>query len=148
MDPLSIASGIAGLLGVCYQVGPVLMNFYCAVEIVDTKINGLQGTVENFVQVLTLMKVTLKRDEIQTSFHATGHISNHWNHLSSTIKDGQETLSQLWDLLEGVNRRTSVLSGTRKHARLQRAAEEIGMYQQQIQCYKDTLQLSLQAVTV
>jgi Fungal N-terminal domain of STAND proteins len=148
MDPFSIATGVAGLLSVCYQIGPVLFNLYCAIEIVDTKINRLQVSVESFIQLLTLMQDTLKREEIRTSFTATGHISNHWNHLSTTIKDGHDTLSQLRELLEGVNRSTSVLSGPRKHARLQRAAEEISVYQQQIQGYKDTLQLSLQAVTV
>ncbi len=148
MDPFSIATGVAGLLSVCCQVGPALMNLYGAIEIVDTKISSLQEAVKSFIEILTLIKTTLQRDEIQTSFRATGHISNHWKNLRACIKDGQDTLSQLHDLLERVNRSASVLSGLQKHARLQRAAEEIGVYQQHIQSYKDTLQLSLQAATL
>jgi DNA mismatch repair ATPase MutS len=94
------------------------------------------------------MENTLKQDEIKTSLRATGHINDHWHHLSTSIKDGQEILSQLRDLLETVNKKASVLSRPRKHQRLQDAAEEIAAYQQQIQSYKDTLQLSLQTVTL
>jgi hypothetical protein len=135
-------------MGVCYQVGTVLKDYVAAVEFVDDKISGLQATVESFSQVLTLMENTLKQDEIRTSLRATGHINNHWHHLSASIRDGQEILCQLRDLLEMVNRNASVLSGPRKHQRLQDAAEEIAAYQQQIQGYRDTLQLSLQTVTL
>jgi hypothetical protein len=72
------------------------------------------------------MEVTLQQDEIKTSFCATGHINNLWNHPFSCIKDRQETLSRLRNLLDEIKRSTSVLSETRKHARLQRAVEEVG----------------------
>jgi hypothetical protein len=71
------------------------------------------------------MEVTLQQDEIKTSFYATSHI-NYLNHLLSYIKDEQETLFRLRDLLDEVKRSTSVLNETRKHAHLQRAAEEVG----------------------
>jgi uncharacterized phage infection (PIP) family protein YhgE len=148
MDPFSLTTGVLGLIAICTQVGVVLKVYLDAVEFVDDKINGLQATVQSFIQVLTLMENSLKQDDIQTSLRATGHISNHWHHLSASIRDGQEILSQLHDLLETVNRKASVFSGPRKYQRLQDAAEEIAAYQQQIQGYKDTLQLSLQTVTL
>jgi len=74
MDPLSIATSVGGLLAICYQAGKVLEDFYFAMEIIDTY--GLQGAVKRFIDVLTLMEVTLQQDEIKTSFCATGHINH------------------------------------------------------------------------
>jgi uncharacterized protein YoxC len=145
-DPFSLTTGVIALLGTCIKVGTVLNDFYDAIANADAKINGLRGTVQGFIQVLTLMKDTLEQKEIKSSLSTTGHINNHWNHLSASIKDGHETLSELRDLLEKVSRSVSVLNEPRKHARLQKAAQEIGVYQQRIQHYTDTLQLSIQTV--
>jgi len=52
----------------------VLDDFYFAMEIIDTY--ALQGAVKRFIDVLTLMEVTLQQDEIKTSFCATSHINH------------------------------------------------------------------------
>jgi len=148
MDPFSIATGVVALLGTCVTVGTVLNDFCRGIATIEKKIKGLQGTVQSFIQVLTLMKDTLEQEEVKSSLLATGHINSLWSHLFVTIKDGQETLSQLRNLLEKVNRSASVFSGAQKQARLQDVAQDILEYQQQIQRYSDALQLSLQTVTV
>ncbi|KAL2061497.1 hypothetical protein VTL71DRAFT_6874 [Oculimacula yallundae] len=50
--------------------------------------------------------------------------------------------------LDKVNKNVSLLDGARKHVRLLIAADEIVMYQQQIQSYRVTLQLSLQTIVL
>jgi hypothetical protein len=143
-DPLSIATGVLGLLGTCVKVGTALKDFYDGAAFADTKIKGLLTDVESFTQVLRLMKDTFEQERIQTSFQVTGHIGNLWKNLSASIQDGQNTLLQLQDTLERVNKSVSMLDGARKHLRFKGASEEIGIFQLQIRSYRDTLQLSLQ----
>lgn len=145
-DPLSITTGILALLGVCIKVGSTLQDFHDGAAIANTKVKGLLTDVESFTHVLQLMKDTLEQEQIQNSFQATGHLGNLWTNFSTSLQDGQNTLQQLQESLEKVNKSVSVLDGARKHLRLKGAAEEIGIYQLQIRSYRDTLQLSLQTV--
>lgn len=144
MDPLSITTGVLGLLGTCVTVSKALKDFYDGAAIADAKVKGLLTDVENFTQVLTLMKDTLEQEQIKTSFQTTGHMGNHWNNLAASIQDGQSTLLQLQETLEKINKSVSILDGARKHLRLKSASEGILMFQHQIRSYRDTLQLSLQ----
>jgi hypothetical protein len=123
-----------------------LKDFYDGSAIADTKVEGLLTDVESFHQVLKLMKDTLEQEQIQSSLQATGHIGNHWTNLSACLRDGQDTLIQLQEKLEKINKSVSVLDGPRKHLRLKGATEEIGVFQQRIRSYRDTMQLSLQTV--
>jgi RNA binding exosome subunit len=124
----------------------MLKDFYDSAAIADTKVKGLLTEVESFTQVLRLMKETLEQEKVQTSFQATGHIGNHLSNLATSIRDGQETLLQLQETIERVNKSVTLLDGARKHLRLRSAADEIAIYQQQIRSYRDTLQLTLQTV--
>jgi hypothetical protein len=146
MDPLSIITGVVGVLAVSVQVVDSLNSFYNASALADTKVRGLLTDVESFTQVLQMMKDTLERKQIQTSMQSTGHIGNHWTNLSTCLEDGQNTLDELKETLEKVNKSVSVLDGPRKHLRLRSALDEIGVFQQQIRSYRDTMQLSLQTV--
>ncbi|KAE8448846.1 hypothetical protein EG329_008848 [Mollisiaceae sp. DMI_Dod_QoI] len=113
-DPLSIVTGVLGLLGICVKVGSALKDFYDGAAIADTKVKGLLTDVESFTQVLQLMKDTFEQEQIQTSFQATGHIGNHWNNLSTSIRDGQNTLLQLQETLERVNKSVTFKESTAK----------------------------------
>jgi hypothetical protein len=146
VDPLSITTGILALLTTCIQVGAALKDFHDAAAIADSRVKGLLTDVESFAKVLQLMKDTLEQKKVQSSLESTGHIGDHWSNLSTSIRDGQNTLVQLRATLDRVNKSVSLLDGPRKHLRLKGASEEIGMFQQQIRCYRDTLQLSLQTV--
>jgi hypothetical protein len=146
MDPISITAGVLALLGACIKTGAALKDFYDGAAIADTKVKGLLTDVESFTQVLRLMKETLEQENIQSSLQSTGHIGNHWNNLSTSIRDGQNTLLQLQETIEKVNKSVGLLDGPRKHLRFKGAADEIAVFQQQIRSYRDTLQLSLQTV--
>ena len=146
MDPLSILAGVVGVLAVCVQAGDSLKTFYNASALADAKVRGLLTDVDSFTQVLQMMKETLERKQIQASMQSTGHIGNHWTNLSTCLRDERNTLDQLREILEKVNKSVSVLDGPRKHLRLRSALDEIGVYQLQIRSYRDTMQLSLQTV--
>lgn len=146
MDPISIAAGVFSFLAASIKTGLVLKEFYDNVAFADTKVQGLITEVESFTQVLRLMNDTLEQENIQSSLRATGHIGNHLTNLATSIEDGQQTLSQLQETLERVNKSVGLLDGTRKHLRLRGAADEISVYQGQIRSYRETLQLTLQTI--
>lgn len=129
-----------------YFRGKAIKDFHDGVAIVDVKSRAYSRMLRAFAQVLRMMKDTLEEEKVQSSLQATGHIGNHWNNLSTSTKDGQNTLIQLQDTLDKVNKSVGVLDGGRKHLRLKGVAEEIVMFQQQIRSYLDTIQLSLQTV--
>ncbi|RFU27249.1 hypothetical protein B7463_g9089, partial [Scytalidium lignicola] len=145
-DPLSITTGVVGLLATCVQVGAAIKDFHDGAALADVKVKGLLSDVENFSQVLSIMKATLEEDQVYASLQATGHIGNHWGNLSRSIKDGQNTLDKLQSTLEKVNKGVNVLNGARKPLRFKWASEEIEIFQQQVRAYRDTIQLSLQTV--
>ena len=148
MDPVSITTGVLALLQVCITTGRALKAFYDGGSLADTKVRGLITDVESFTQVLRLMKDTLEQENVRSSLEATGHIGNHWKSLSTTIQDSQQMLTQLHQTIDKVNKSVSLLDGPRRNLRLKAAADEIAVYQQQIRSYRDTLQLSLQTVTL
>jgi hypothetical protein len=147
-DPLSIISGVAGVLSVCIKVGQALNDFYDGVSIVDAKAKGLITEVDSFASILQLMKDTLEQDRIRNSFQATGFIGNLWNSLATSILDSETTIVQLQHILEKATKTVRPFDSTRKHLRLKSAVEEISIYQQQIRSYRETLQLSLQTVAL
>lgn len=145
-DPLSITTGVVALLTTCLKTGAAVKEFYNGAAIAGLRVKGLLSDVESFAQALQMMRETLEQENVQLSLHSTGHIGNHCSNLSISIQDGQNTLIQLQITLDKVNKSVSILDGARKHLRLQAAAQEITMLQQQIRSYRDTIQLSLQTV--
>jgi len=145
-DPLSITTGVLALLGACISVVGTIKDIQDGAAIVEVKVKGLLSDVESFEQVLQMMKDTLEDAKVKSSLQATGHIGNHWNNLSTTIKDGKNTLINLQNILDKANKTVSFLDSPRKHLRLKVATEQIAMFQQQIRSYRDTIQLSLQTV--
>ncbi|KAH6716651.1 hypothetical protein BKA61DRAFT_718097 [Leptodontidium sp. MPI-SDFR-AT-0119] len=145
-DPVSITTGVLALLGTWLKVGWQLKQLYDGAAIANTKVQSLLTDVEGYTRVLQSMKETFQQDKVKSTLEATGHIGSHWSNLSASIRDGQESLSQLEATLDKVNKNVSLLDGARKHIRLMVAADEIVMYQLQIRSHRDTLQLSLQTV--
>jgi hypothetical protein len=76
----------------------------------------------------------------------TGHAGSHWKNLSRSLEDGTGTLKQLHELLESINKKTSVLDGPRKHLRYKNAIDHIVTYREQVQSYRAALQLSLSTI--
>ena len=146
VEPLSITTGVLSLLGVCFNVGVELKRFRDGVAVVNTTVDGLLHDVSGLEQVLESMKGTFDQANNPHPSQATGHIGNHWKNLSRSLQDGQNTLIRLQELLEGVNKSVTLLDGPRRQLRFNSAAEQIVAFRQQIQSYRDALQLSLQTI--
>jgi hypothetical protein len=146
VEPLTITTGVLSLLGVCFNVGIELKRFRDGVAVVNTTVDGLLHDVSGLEQVLESMKGTFDQANNPHHSQATGHIGNHWKNLSRSLQDGQNTLIRLQELLEGVNKSVTLLDGPRRQLRFNSAAEQIAAFRQQIQSYRDALQLSLQTI--
>ncbi|KAI8650483.1 Helo-like-N domain-containing protein [Fusarium keratoplasticum] len=142
MDPLSITTGVLALLGVCYNVGTGLKKLYDDIEAVDETVAAIIEDVKALTKVLNTMKTSF--DGVAGPL--TGHVGAHWENIYSSLKDGNEALEGLYKVVQEVSRETSVLSGTRKQMRLKAAEGKIGLFRKQIQSFRDTLQLSMQAL--
>lgn len=142
MDPLSITTGVLALLGVCYNVGTGLKKLYDDIEAVDETVAAIIEDVKALTKVLNTMKTSF--DGVAGPL--TGHVGAHWENIYSSLKDGNEALEGLYEVVKEVSRETSVLSGTRKQMRLKSAEGKIGLFRNQIQSFRDTLQLSMQAL--
>ncbi|KAJ6195056.1 hypothetical protein J3E72DRAFT_377497 [Bipolaris maydis] len=145
-DPLSITASIITLIQVSVQV-TVLINQFCnEASTVDTTLAGLLSDVEGFKRVLESMKETIDQDDIKSNLQSTGHTGSHWKNLARSLNDGTETLKKLYDLLDGVNKKTSLLDAQRKLIRLKSASGQIAQYREQIQSSHAALQLSLSTI--
>lgn len=148
MDPLSITAGVLALLSATIKVGTSLKEFHGGVTIVEAKVQGLSHDVESFTKVLKNITETLDQENVQVSLQATGHIGNHYKDLHTSIEDGQNTLLNLQVTIDNANKTVRLLDGVRKHIRVQGAADEIVVHHLKIRSCRDTLQLSLQAITL
>jgi hypothetical protein len=148
MDPLSIAVATVSLVKVCTVVGGELKQFINGTQLVNTAVNVLLADIEGFGQTLNVMKTTMEDPNINGSLSSSGHLGNHWANVKILLSDAEKALDSLSCTIVKVDKKVTVMDATRKHIRLKSAAEKIGLYQQQIRSYRDTLQISLQTAVM
>ena len=148
MDPLSITTGVLSLLGVCVSVSIELRKLKNGAGEAKSRISGLLSDVDNLRNVLQSMELTLDDLHNKDRFQTTGHIGVHWHSLNQSLSDGKDTLDDLASLLTSLDKSVSVLDGTRRYLRLEQASTQIVEYRQHVQSYHDTIQFSLQTVTL
>jgi hypothetical protein len=85
-------------------------------------------------------------EELDGMAPLTGYIGTHFLALKTTLADGCDSMEKLKELLMLVNKDVKILDAVRRDRRLKEAHDQIGVYRQKTQAYKDALQLSLQSV--
>ena len=146
MDPLSITVSVATLLGCCISVGVSLRKFLIGAAEVKTVITAMMVDLRALRSVLESMEVTF--EEMNSDKPATGHIGAHWTNLFQSLEDGQQSLAGLLKVLEEANKDVKFLDSARKQMRVKVVAEKIVTCRQEVQIYKDALQLSLATITL
>ena len=144
MDPLSISTGVASLLGCCITVGMSLRKFLSEAAAVKTTIMAMLADLRALRSVLESMETTF--EEMNSDKPETGHIGAHWTNLFQSLEDGQQSLVGLQMVLEGVNKDVKFLDSARKQIRVKTVADKIVTCRQEVQIYKDALQLSLETI--
>lgn len=148
MDPLSITTGVLSLLGVCVSVSIELRKLKNGSGEAKSRISGLLSDVDTLRNALQSMEATLDELHHKGHFQTTGHIGAHWTSLNQSLNDGKDTLTQLETLVKSIDKSVSVLDGPRRYLRLKEATEQIAEYRQHVQSYRDTIQFSLEMVTL
>lgn len=146
MDPLSITVSVATLITTCGRLCWELKQLRNASQMADSKLNSILTEVECLERLLNQMAETMRDINAEESMQDTGHLGNHLRSISVCIADGIVLLERLRETLRSVGKSSRLLDGVRKHFRLLSASEEIFIYQGQIKSYRDTIQLSMQAV--
>jgi Fungal N-terminal domain of STAND proteins len=144
MDPLSITVSVATLLRCCISVGVSLRKFLIGAAEVKIVITAMMVDLRALRSVLESMEITF--EEMNSDKPETGHIGAHWTNLFQSLEDGQQSLAELQKVLEDANKHVKILDSARKQIRVKAVADKIVTCRQEVQIYKDTLQLSLQTI--
>ena len=148
MDPLSITTGVLCLSEVCLKVGTGLRKLKQNIKEAKGRIEGLLSDVNGLRNVLQLMEVTVDDLEDHNIFQTTGHIGVLWTNLNQSLKDGESMLGEIDKLLNAVNKEVAVLDSARRYLRFQDASDQLIDYRQHVQTFSDTIQFSVQTITL
>jgi uncharacterized membrane protein YhiD involved in acid resistance len=144
MDPLSITASIATLLGAAIGIGVALRKFLIGAAETQTVVLAMIADVKALRTVLQSMEETF---EVMNSDQTrTDHIGTHWKNLHQSLEDGAKSLARLQSILDGANKDVKILDNLRRQARDKTVSDQISSARQEMQSYKDALQLSLQTV--
>jgi hypothetical protein len=146
MDPLSITVSVAALLGCYISVGVPLRKFLIGAAEVKIVITAMLVDLRALRSVLESMETTF--EEMNSDKPETSNIGTHWTNLVQSLKDGQQSLAGLQKVLEDANKHVKILDSARKQVRIKAVADKIVTCRQEVQTYKDALQLSLQTITL
>ncbi|KAK3896726.1 hypothetical protein C8A05DRAFT_39724, partial [Staphylotrichum tortipilum] len=148
MDPLTISTAVLAFLSVSIKVCVGLRQFRGGAAEADTTINALIGDLGALRRVLESMEASFAEAGVddEAVVRQTGHMGSHWRSLADALNDGHAALADFDELLQALNKQVRVLDEPRRRLRVQSAATKIALFRQQIQAYKDTLQLSLQTI--
>lgn len=144
MDPVSIAMASLAITNACLAVNRELKNFIDGAKLAGPVINLLLQDVEAFQNTLEEMRKIIEDPRVKESVESSGHMGNHWVNLETCLVDAKVTMESLGAVIVRINKPSTVLDSARKHLRLKNASDTIGLYQQQIRSYKDTISVSLQ----
>lgn len=145
MDPLSITAAVATLLGCCISTGVALRKFLIGATEVKTVVQAMMGDLRALRAVLETMEVTF--EEMNSDKPVEGLIGAHWVDLFQSLGDSQQSIEKLQKVLEDVGKEVKFLDTARRQLRIKTAADEIAVCRQEVQTYKDALQLSLHTIT-
>lgn len=144
MDPLSISMATIAITNACLAVSRELKAFIDGAKLVGPIISVLLQDVEGFQNTLEDMQKIIEDPRMKGSVESSGHVGNHWANLKTCLVDAKGTMENLEAVIVRINKPSTVLDSTRKHLRFKNASDMIGLYQQQIRSYKDTISVSLQ----
>lgn len=146
MDPLTISTAVLAFLSAAIKVCVGLKQLKDEAKDAGTVIHALVTDIGGLRRVLQSMEDTFQEIDDEQVLKETGHIGSHWQNLNQCLNDGYVTLTEFDEMLLELNKTVKVLDQARRQLRLQSAAARIAQFRQQIQAYKDTLQLSLQTI--
>jgi hypothetical protein len=151
MDPISIITASATLVRLCATTSGYIFTFVTNARNVDTAITTLGVEIHSLSQVLGSINDSFNDSSLASSALSsqTGHEAQHWRNVQRSMDDCKNTLENLVRVLENVRRGSgSFLARARSQVSFGMSSAEITSLKQQIAAYRQTMQLSLQLITV
>jgi tetratricopeptide (TPR) repeat protein len=145
LEPLGVTSAIVELLKTSWAIGIELKKFRSGVAVIDKTLNDLGEEVDALATVLSSMRDTF---ESITAEHGTGILGAHWSNVAKAIENGNGILRELEEETELIGKQVKLLDQSRKQLRLTLAEDTLAGIRTRLHSLRETLQLSLQAITI
>jgi len=151
MDPFSIVTTSATLVDRCAKLTEYLYKYVKKIQNVDTAVQVLQLEITTLQRVLGSIGTSFSDPAMaQVALETlTGHEAQHWENVKRSMEDCEVTLTDLDKILENV---TNVGDGFFRRAKTQvkldMKSTKMTLLKQQVTAYRQTMQLSLQMLTV
>jgi hypothetical protein len=154
-EVLAIIASSASLVSLCAKVSFSLNGFVVAADNVDSTVQSYRNEVEALSRVLASINTSLSDPLVQSAVragrtgHAGGHAGGHWRDVKRSMIDCEGTLKDFDQILDRITRGDRRFLGlSRRQIRLDWNSREITSLKQQIQSYRDTMQVSLQMINL
>jgi hypothetical protein len=149
MDPLSITAASVGLVTFCGQIIRILSQFVDDSKGVDNTVNGFSDEIAALARVLNSISISF-RDPVVSSLTAlTGHEGQHWRDVQRSLGDCHLSLDRLAKILEKLKAdEKNVFRRARKQFKLNMRSGEIACLRRQILSFTQTMQISLQMISL
>jgi hypothetical protein len=145
VDPISIAITARHLVEACTKIYMIINQ----TRHVDSSIGVLGVEINSLCEVLNAMHESFNDPSLATIDMQTGHEAQHWRNVKRSLQDCRSTLKSLSDILDGLKQSGgNFLQRPRKQINLQFKLREIGILKEQVTSYRQTMQLSMQLLTV
>ncbi|KAF2819828.1 hypothetical protein CC86DRAFT_387871 [Ophiobolus disseminans] len=143
--PSLLRLGVFSLVTVASKVSIELRKLGNGFGDAGTNINAMLADLKSLQSIFRTIEDSF--EDLGARAPLTGYIGTHWAELKVILGDGCDSLEKLRTLLILANKDVRVLDDTRRALRLKDANDQIAIHRQEVQAYKDALQLSLQSVT-
>jgi ankyrin repeat protein len=151
MDPLSITAAAVGLATFCTQIVTTLSQFASDSTRVDTAVRAFSDEITALYRVLHSISISFADPSVSSLPALTGHEGQHWSDVHRSLGDCKLSLERLAKILEKVKAAAEgngVLRRARKQFTLNMRAGEIVTLRSQIVSYTQTIQISLQMISL
>lgn len=153
MDPLTILSTSAALVTTCVRLSDYIYTLVDKTLTVDNAVRVLGVEIESLSHVLRAIRTSFGDQLLaKTALSAhTGYELQHWENVSRSMRDCQETLERLERVVGKLNKGDKLngfLRRPKKMIKMSMKTETIAVLKQEIACYRQTMHLSLQLISV
>ena len=151
MDPLSIATGSAGLVVLCVRISTILYNWIRDTSEVDSNVSGLCEEIVSLSRTLDAISTSWRQNRLVAAAQVDPD-GNLWASVGASLNDCKTTLEALDDKLNSVRKTGFLGKGflrkPTKQVKFNLKMNDIVTYRQRFQSYNTAMASALQMINV
>jgi len=149
MDPLSITASAIGIITFCSQTTKILAQLIDDNKNVDHTIKGFSDEVSHLSSVVQSISTSFQDPDIVSRISTTGHKGQHWRDVQKCLANAKTCLGRLTTILTTLKSSKKGIPGrVVKQVRVSLASGEIALLRRQISSFTQTMQISLQMISL